>query len=167
VVALASAAGVVVYSATAGARLPEVVAGIGAAGLVLVAVALAGRWHSVLPLGLVGVGSAYAVYLSLRSDTIDSRAPLVAAALFVAAESAYWSLERQEGRAERAVPARRIGAIAAGAFGTALVGGVLLVVAGGAGGGLALEAVGVVAAVLLLGVIAFLAGRAGSTQPRR
>ena len=166
-VSLASAGGVVVYSATAGARLQEVIAGIGAAGLVLVAVALVGRWHSVLPLGLVGVGSAYAVYLSLRSDTIDSRAPLVAAALFLGAESAYWSLERQEGRAERAVQARRVGAIGAGAFATALVGGVLLVVAGGAGGGSALEAVGLVAAVLLLAVIAFLAGRTRWAQLRR
>ena len=153
--------GVVAYSVAAGSRLPEVVAGVGALGLLLVALSLAGRWPSLLPLGLAGVGAAYAVYLSLRSGTIDPRAPVVAAALFAAAELAYWSIERQEGRAERAVLVRRTTFVLAGALGTAILASVLLIVAGGAGGGLALEALGVVAAVALLAVIAFL-----STRPR-
>lgn len=157
--------GVVAYSAAVGSRLPEVVAGVGAAGLLLVALALAGRWPSLLPLGLAGVGAAYAVYLSLRSGTIDPRAPVVAAALFAAAEFAYWSIERQEGRAERAVLVRRLALVGAGALGTAILGSVLLLAAGGGSGGLALEAIGVVAAVLLLAVIAFLAARPSSTRP--
>ena len=156
--------GVVAYSAAAGNRLPEVVTGVGAAGVVLVSVALAGRWPSVLPLGLAGVGAAYATYLSLRSGTIDPRAPVVAAALFVAAELAYWSIERQEGRADRAVLVRRIALIGAGALGTAILGSVLLLAAGGGSGGLALEAVGVVAAIALLAVIAYLAARPSSAQ---
>lgn len=132
----------------------------------LVLGALAGRWASLLPLGLVGVGAAYAVYLSLRSGTIDPRAPIVAAALFAAAELAYWSIERQEGRAERAVLVRRTAFVLAGALATAILGSILLIVAGGAGGGLALEAVGVVAAVALLAVIAFLSARPrGSPRP--
>jgi hypothetical protein len=150
----------------AGSRLPEVVAGVGALGLLLVVLSLAGRWPSLLPLGLAGVGAAYAVYLSLRSGTIDPRAPVVAAALFAAAEFAYWSMEGQEGRAERAVLVRRTAFVFAGALGTAILGSVLLIVAGGASGGLALEAVGVVAAVALLAVIAFLSARPPrSTRP--
>jgi hypothetical protein len=145
--------------------LPEVVAGVGAAGVLLVALAVAGRWPSLLPLGLVGVGAAYAVYLSLHTGSVDPWAPLVAAALFVAAELAYWSTERQEGRADRAVLVRRISFLALGALGTAILGGVLLIVAGGDSGGVALEAAGIVAAVVLLALIAFLAARPGSTEP--
>jgi hypothetical protein len=157
--------GVVMYSAAASSRLQEVVAGVGAAGLLLVAFALAGRWPSLLPLGLAGVGAGYALYLSLRSGSIDPRAPAVAAALFAAAELAYWSIERQEGRAERAVLVRRIALVGAGALGTAILGSVLLLAAGGGSGGMALEAIGVVAAVLLLGVIAFLAARPTPSPP--
>lgn len=138
--------------------------GVGAAGLLLVSLALAGRWPSLLPLGLAGVGAAYAAYLSLRSGTIDPWAPVVAAALFAAAEFAYWSIERQEGRAERAVLVRRVALIGAGALGTAILGSVLLLAAGGGSSGLALEAVGVVAAIALLAVIAFLAARPSSAQ---
>lgn len=156
--------GVVAYSASAGSRLPEVVVGVGLAGLLLVALALAGRWPSLLPLGLAGVGAAYAVYLSLRSGTIDPRAPVVGAALFAAAELAYWSIERQEGRSERAVLVRRTALVVTGAFGTAIVGSVLLLAAGGGSGGMAMEAIGVVAAVLLLAVIAFLAARPGAAR---
>jgi hypothetical protein len=166
VAALALTAGVVAYSAAAGSRLPEVVAGVGAVGLLLVVLSLAGRWPSLLPLGLAGVGAAYAVYLSLRSGTIDPRAPVVAAALFAGAELAYWSIEQQEGRAERAVLVRRIAFVVAGALGTAILGSLLLIAAGGGSGGMTLEAVGVAAAVALLALIAFLAARSpGSTRP--
>jgi len=162
--ALVSTAAVVAYSVSAEDRLPEVVAGVGAVGLVLVALALIGRWPSLLPLGLVGVGAAYAVYLSLRAGTVDPRAPAVAAALFAAAELAYWSIERQEGRPDREVLVRRTAAVALGGLGTAILGSVLLIVAGGTSGGLALEAVGVLAAVVLLALIAFLAVRPSPTR---
>jgi hypothetical protein len=165
--ALLATGGIVAYSVAAGSRLPEVVAGVGAAGVLLVALALAGRWPSLLPLGLVGVAAAYALYLSLRTDSVDPWAPLVAAALFVAAELAYWSMERQEGPGDRAVLARRITFLGIGALGTAILGGALLIVAGGDSGGVALEAAGIVAAVVLLAVIAFLAARPGSTEPDR
>ena len=160
-----AASGIVGYSVLAGSRLPEVVAGVGAAGVLLVAVALAGRWPSLLPLGLVGVGAAYAVYLSLRTAGVDPWAPLVAGAFFVSAELAYWSLERQEGRADGVLLVRRFAFLALGALGTSILGSVLLIVAGGEGGGVALEAAGIVAAVVLLAVIAFLAAWPGSPEP--
>jgi hypothetical protein len=55
--------------------------------------------------------------------------------------------------------------VVAGALGTAILGSLLLIAAGGANGGMTLEAVGIAAAVALLAVIAFLAARSpGSTR---
>ena len=61
---------------------------------------------------------------------------------------------------------RRLGFVVAGALGTAILGSLLLIAAGGANSGMTLEAVGVAAAVAFLAVIAFLAARStGSTEP--
>ena len=144
-----------VYSATASDRVPEVVAGGGAAGWTLAAVALAVRRPAVLPWGLAGVGAAYAVLLGVRGG-VDRRAPVVAAALFAAAELGFWSVETVAGRSGRAVELRRLAVLVAAALGTTLVGGLLLVLAAGVGGGVGLEVVGVLAAILTLASIAFL-----------
>jgi hypothetical protein len=154
--------GVVAYSAYAGDRLPELVFGIGAAGTAIAAVALVGRWPSLLPWGLAGVGAGYALYLSLRSGTVDSRAPLLAAMLFVAAELGYWSLERRSTRAERAVFVRRLVLLGLAGLAAALVASLLLVAASETSGGMTLEALGVAAAVVTLAVVVLLAARSGS-----
>jgi hypothetical protein len=143
----------------AGGRLPQVVAGVGAAGCALILVAFVARRPSLFPVGLAGVGGAYVVFLSLRSGSVDGRAPLVAAALFVAAELGFWALERNHARAERVVVFRRVAGLAAGALVTGLVGSLLLVLATGARAGVGFEAVGVGAAVLALAAIAGLASR--------
>jgi hypothetical protein len=143
----------------AGDRLPEVVAGVGAGGCVLIAIAFLARRPSVFPVGLAGVGAAYGVYLSLHSGAVDPRAPAVAAALYVAAELGFWSLERTASRSERTVVVRRVATVAAGAVFTGLVGSLVLGLTTGVGGGLALEAVGVAAAALTVAAIAVLASR--------
>lgn len=143
----------------AGDRLPEVVAGVGAGGCVLIAIAFLARRPSVFPVGLAGVGAAYGVYLSLHSGAVDPRAPAVAAALYVAAELGFWSLERTASRSERTVVVRRVVTVAAGAVFTGLVGSLMLGLTTGVGGGLALEAVGVAAAALTVAAIAVLASR--------
>jgi hypothetical protein len=135
------------------------VAGVGAAGLALAALALIGRWPQVLPWGLAGVAAAYALYLALRPGTVDPRAPMVAAAFFGAAELGFWSLEPHVAPAERTVVMRRLALIGGSALGTALLASLVLVVAASASGGVLLEAVGVVAAVATLGVVAVLAWR--------
>jgi hypothetical protein len=132
---------------------------VGAAGLALAAVALVGRWPQLLPWGLAGVGAAYAVYLALRPGTVDPRAPIVAAVLFGAAELAFWSLEPHPARAERTVVVRRLALIGVTALGAALLASLVLVVAASTSGGVLLEAVGVVAAVATLAVVALLAWR--------
>ena len=151
--------GVAAYAAAVADRVPEAVAGIGVAGWALTAVALTVRRPSLLAWGLAGVGAAYAVLLGLRAGGVDPRAPFIGAALFAAAELAFWSVEPLEGGSERSVIARRVLFVAAGALGTALVGGLLLVLAAGISGGGALEFAGVLAAVLTLACIAFLAAR--------
>ena len=153
------AAAIVVYAVLAGDRLPEVVAGVGAAGCALIVIAFVARRPSVFPVGLAGVAAAYGVYLSLRSGAVDARAPAVAAALYVAAELGFWSLERTASRSERTVVVRRVAAVAGGALLTGLVGSLMLGLTTGVGGGLALEAAGVAAAALMVAAIAVLASR--------
>lgn len=143
----------------AGDRLPEVVAGVGVGGCVLIAIAFLARRPSVFPVGLAGVGAAYGVYLSLRSGAVDPRAPAVAAALYVAAELGFWSLERTASRSEGTVVVRRVATVAAGAVLTGLVGSLMLGLTTGVGGGPGLEAVGVAAAALTVAAIAILASR--------
>lgn len=162
VVALALAAGVVVDAAVEAGRVPELVVAVGLGGCALMVVAFVGRWPSALPFGLAGVGAAYAISLGLRSGAVDAGAPAVAAALFVAAELGFWALERSPARAERQVLVRRVTGLALGALGTALVGSLVLGLTAGVSGGVALEAVGVVAAALTVAAIALLASRASA-----
>jgi hypothetical protein len=132
--------------------LPEVVAGVGAAGCVLVALALVFRQAPLLPPGFAAVGAGYAVYVALRSGGVDSRAPFVAAAVFCAAELAFWSLAGRTGLA-----LRRLTLLIGSAVATAFVGSLLLTVAAESSGGVGLEAAGVLAAVTLLVAVAWLA----------
>jgi hypothetical protein len=161
--ALALLAAVGAYSAVAGDRLVAVVAALGGLGLVVTAIALVSRWAALLPCGFVGVGAAYAVFLSLRPGTVDGRAPIVAAAFFIAAELSFWSIERRGWRSEGQVVVRRLVLVVAAGLATALVGGLLLLLTSGSGSGIGQEAAGVAAAVLTLAVVAFLARRSAAS----
>jgi len=105
------------------------------------------------------VGAGYAVFLSLRPGAVDEHAPLLAAAFFVAAELSFWSIERGNWRSERQVVVRRVALLVSAGLGTAIVGGLLLLITSGRGVGIGYEAAGVAAAVLTLAVIALLARR--------
>jgi len=142
-----------------GNRLVAVVASIGCAGLLVAALALIGRWAAVLPWGFVGVGASYAVFLSLRPGAVDARAPLLAAVFFIGAELSFWSLERRPWPSEAQVLLRRLALLLSAGLATAIVGGVLLLVASGRRVGIGPETAGVAAAVLTLAVIAVLARR--------
>lgn len=128
-------------------------------GLFVTALALVTRWAAVLPWGFVGVGAAYAVFLSLRQGTVDERAPLVAAAFLVAAELSFWSIERRSWRSEGEVVVRRLAFLVSAGLATAIVGGLLLLITSGRQVGIGQEAAGVTAAVLTLAVVAFLVRR--------
>lgn len=153
---------VVAYSALAGDRLVALVTSIGCAGLLLTALALAGRWATLLPWGFVGVGAGYALFLSLRGGTVDARAPILAATFFVAAELSFWSIEGRSWRSEREVLVRRVALLFSAGLATAIVGGLLLLVASGRRGGIGYEAAGVAGAVLTLALITWL----GRTEDR-
>jgi len=146
-----------------------VVTSIGCIGLLVTAVALLGRWAALLPWGFVGAGAGYAVFLSLRPGAVDERAPLVAAVFFVAAELSFWSIERRSWRSEGQVVVRRLALLFSAGLGSAIVGGLLLLVTSGRGIGIGYEAAGVAAAVLTLAVIAVLVRRSRALvhPPRR
>ncbi len=150
---------VVAYSALVGDRLVAVVTSIGCIGLSVTALALVGRWATLLPWGFVGVGAGYAVFLSLQVGTVDARAPLLAAAFFVGVECSFWSIDRRSWRSERQVVLRRVVLLSLAGLATAILGGLLLLVASVRGAGVGYEAAGVVGAVLTLAVVAFLVRR--------
>ena len=137
---------------------------IGCIGLLVTAVALLGRWAALLPWGFAGVGAGYAVFLSLRPGTVDEGAPLLAAAFFVAAELLFWSIERRSWRSDSQVVVRRLALVFSAGLGTAILGGLLLLVTSSRGIGVGYEAAGVAAAVLTLAVIALLARRAQESR---
>ena len=157
--ALALFGGVGAYSALAGDRLVAVVAALGGIGVLVTALALAGRWAPLLPWGFVGVGAAYALFLSLRPGTLDARAPIVAALFFVATELSFWSIERRNWHSERQVIVRRLALLVSAGLATAIVGGLLLLIASERRSGIGQETAGIVAAVLTLVVIAALVRR--------
>jgi hypothetical protein len=135
------------------------VAALGGLGLFVTALALVSRWATLLPWGFVGVGAAYAVFLSLRPGTVDARAPMVAAAFFIAAELSFWSIERRSWRSEWNVIGRRLGLLVSAGLATAIVGGLLILIISERRSGIGQEAAGVAAAVLTLAVIAALVRR--------
>lgn len=139
------------YPAAAADRGVLVVVGIGVAACALAVVGLAFRWWLVLAWGFAAFGAEYAVSLRLRGGGVDAGAPLVAAALLVAAELAFDSVAPEGGARERSLVASELVALLAAAVVTVAVAALVLVVAGSARSGVALEAVGAVAAV---GVVA-------------
>ena len=153
------AAGLVAYPAAAGDRLVSIVAGVGIAAWALLAVALAGRWPTLVTWATAGVGADYALFLRLRHDTVDTRAPAVAAGLIFVAELAFRALEPDAARLERRLFVRSASAVGGAAAAAAVIGGVLLLAAGSVSAGLALEAVGVAAAVVAVAVAVRIAAR--------
>jgi hypothetical protein len=157
--ALASLGGVAVYAAIGVDGLPKIVPVVAAAAWVVAALGIAGRWPEVLSLGLAGVGGAYALSLAIGRDDVDPRAPIVAAAVLLAAELGFWSLEPRDARADRMVIVRRLLHVAGAVLGAALLASLLLVAAADVSGGVMLVALGVLAAVATISVMAALAAR--------
>lgn len=134
-----------------------------AAALVLLGVGFAVRTPLAVPLAIAGLGAGYAAALALDDGPLDARAPVVAAALFLVAELAYWSLELRDAVADEAgAHLRRIGFLAALILGALAVGsGLLAVVDAGEGEFAGLELLGALAAVAALAIVAL-----GARRPR-
>lgn len=119
------------------------------------------RIPAVVPAGIVLVGLGYAASLAVQNDALDARAPVVAAALFAAAELGYWSLELRDAVAdEPGAYLRRLGLLAGLTLGSLALGQLLLALVDvSERSGIAIEAVGVVAAVAALAIVALASRR--------
>jgi hypothetical protein len=152
------AAGLALVPALSADRRVWIVGVLGAAGAALLACALPLRSPALVTWSLALLGGEYALWLTERGGSVDTRSPLYGAGLLLVAELAHEGAVRSSVGAERELSFRRglqlaglvVGALAAG---TVVMATAALPVTGGA----ALTAVGVIAAVLALLVIARLA----------
>jgi hypothetical protein len=145
------AAGLALQPALAADRRVWIVAVAGVAGVAMLICALALRRPTLLAWSLAVLGGEYAVWLTERGGSVDTRSPLYAAGFVLVAELAYDSLGAGSVRAQPELHARRALHLVALATGAIVAGTVVLAAAAvPAGGGVALTAVGVAAATLTL-----------------
>ena len=130
----------------------------------LLAAGLGMRVALALPVAVAILGSEYVALLGFEGDALDTRAPVVGAALLAVAELGYWSLElRQQVADEAGTSLRRLGLLAALLGGVVALGiGLMVLVEAVSAGGPAVDLLGAVAAVGALALLA-LAGRARSS----
>ena len=119
------------------------------------------RIPAAVPSAIVVVGIGYAAVLVVQNDALDASAPVLAALLFAAAELAYWSLELRDSVAdEPGTYLRRLGLLAGLSLGVIALGQLLLALVDvSERGGIAIEALGVVAAVAALAIVALIGRR--------
>lgn len=141
-------------------RLTLLVAGFGAAALLVLAIGTAAGQAAGVTAGIAGLGACWAVSAWTRGSEPPDLTVVVAVAVFVAAEVAFMSLEQTPVPDEGELVARRLAGLAARAVAVLVVAAILLAALGlRATGGLLLEAVGVAAAVGLLLLLFALARR--------
>jgi hypothetical protein len=128
----------------------------GGFALVLLLVGLLLRVPAAIPAAMVVLGAEYAALLAVEDGALDGRAPVLAAALFAIAELGYWSLELRDAVAdEPGTYLRRLGLLSGLTLGALAVGELMLVLVDlSERGGIAIEAVGVAAAVAALAIVA-------------
>jgi hypothetical protein len=128
---------------------------------VLLAGGLVLRWPVVIPAAVCVLATPYVAALGFELDGLDTRAPLLAALLFVVAELAYWSLELRGTLAdEPGTYLRRVALLAGLAVATIVGGTVVLAVVGAiAARGVAIDLLGAAAAVGAIALLALAAAR--------
>jgi hypothetical protein len=128
-----------------------IVAALGATAVVMLAAALVRRLPAGVGTALAGLGGAWAVSAWTRGADAPAGTMFAAASIVVVAELSFATLEQSPVPDEGELVARRLAGIAGRAAGALALAVVLLAGLGlHARGGLALEAVGVAAAVGLL-----------------
>jgi hypothetical protein len=150
--------------ARAGDLATAIGARIAAGALLCLVAALVLGLPRLVPLSLVLVGAAYAVYLLVDDAPLDPAAPVFTAAILVSAELAYWSLEERERvRTDPGEALRRVALLAAFATLALVLSGALLALADSAGAqGLAIDLLGAGAAAAALLTIVLYARRSGT-----
>jgi hypothetical protein len=148
------AGALVAASAVHAGRLSGLVALVGLAGWALLALGLVLRSPAPLAPGLFLLGVEYAVALLLRGGALDPLAPVVAGALFLVSELAFWSVGPGAVPDEQPVVVRRLVTVALSGLVAGGIGAVLVAASDFAfSGGLVLEAAGVTAAVLAVALV--------------
>jgi hypothetical protein len=117
------------------------------------------RWSAALAVGVALLGAQQAVRLALGPDALDSWTPLVAGALLLVAELAWWSIEpRVPAWSQPALASRRLLTVLVACAAASAVSAVVLVASGAPlRGGVGLELVGILAATAAVAVVAFVA----------
>lgn len=140
------------------------VAGIGALAVCGLVVTLAIGKPEPIVLALALLGAAYAVILVVDDPPLDARAAVVGAALLGIGELAHLSVEARAAVTEEAdAVARRVLSVAMLALLALALGGALLALVDVLRtGGLAVEAVGVAAAIGAVGLLVLAAREAGA-----
>jgi hypothetical protein len=136
--------------------------GFAIAGVLVFALGLATRSAGLLGLGLAAIGADYAVLFLAEGGSLDRFTPAYAAGLMLVAELGFWSIEsRIPAWSEPAVAEWRLARVAGACVSAAVLAALALVAASAASGtgGLALESLGVVAALGSLVLITILVGR--------
>jgi hypothetical protein len=152
------AAAVAVYAGVEAERIGVLVLGLGLASAAALAAGLAGAFPAAVTAGLAGVGAAWAVSAWTQGADAPEGTILAAAAIFVAADLAFWSLDQTPVPDEPELLARRSAGLALRGAGALALAALMLVALGlHARGGLVLEAVGVAAAVGLVALVFALA----------
>jgi hypothetical protein len=153
-----AASGVAAYGALEVDRFGLLVLALGAVTAAVLLCGLALATPPAVVAALAGVAASWSVSAWTRGSGAPGGTVLAAAGIFVAAELAYWSLEQASVPDEAELVARRAAGLAVrGAVALALVSFALAALALRAGGGVLLEAVGVVATVGLLALVFVLA----------
>ncbi len=157
-------AGLAVYPALQDVDLWWLALALGGMAMVLLAGGLAARSGAILGWALVALGAEYTVLFAAQGPALDELAPLYAGAFLLVAELAFWSIERRvpawsaPGLVERRLA--RLAVVSLGAI--VLAAAVLVLAAASGGGGVALEAIGVAAAIGALVLLALLVRRSAT-----
>lgn len=139
---------------------------LGGLALAFLAAGLTARSGAALGWGLAALGGEYAVLFAAQGRALDTTAPVYAAGLVLVAELAFWSVERRIAAwSEPTIAERRLAQLVGVCVGAAAVAALVLVVAAASvGGGLALEAIGVAAAIGALVLLGVLVRRTAASQ---
>ena len=150
------------------ARRP-LVAAVGGVGILILAVALAGRSKPAVPWAAAAIGAAYAVALIERGGGVDPGAPVYAALLFASAELTDWSIDAPRSAAwDRVAALKRLRALAIsttlGAAGATVV--VVTADLATAQPGVAPTVIGSICTVTFVGLLGMLTRHAGPPERR-
>jgi hypothetical protein len=144
----------VAYVAAGGGRFASTGAGVGAVGVVVLAVGLVARLPLLIPWSVLLAGGGYLLARE-GNGAVDGWAAVIGVLLLLAAELASWSIEHDARiKSEPSLVRRRVATLGGLVAAALLVNFLLLATAGlAASAGVVLAAVGVAAAVASMAVV--------------